>query len=81
MVVLTKEGTKRALRGKARQPKNMYEDEWNDIDERALSEIKLVLSANVFQEIVKENTVARAWMKLENKCLTLLHYECQKVLH
>lgn len=47
MAVLTTEVTKKALHGKAKQPKNLDNDGWDDMDERAFLSIQSALSANI----------------------------------
>lgn len=39
-------------------------------DRKALSEIRLHFSNNILQDILKEKTVARLWLMLEELCLT-----------
>ena len=55
----------KALLGKSKQPYTMIDDEWSDLDERALSGIRLCLVDDVLFNIVSEKTAAGLWTKLE----------------
>ncbi|KAJ0105981.1 hypothetical protein Patl1_17772 [Pistacia atlantica] len=70
MAVLTKKGTKKALREKAKKPETMTNAKSEDIDEKALSSIQLALTSDVLREILEVKTTAEAWKKLENKYQT-----------
>ncbi|KAJ0039675.1 hypothetical protein Pint_26641 [Pistacia integerrima] len=53
MAVLTKEATKKALREKVKKPETITDAEWEDMDEKALSSIQLVLTSDVLREILE----------------------------
>ena len=46
--LLVQQGVAKALLGKAKQPYTMTDNEWSDINERALSGIHLCLADDVF---------------------------------
>jgi len=69
-VVLTQNGLKKALDGKSKKPTSMTDDQWDELDEKALSSIQLCLSKEVLHELVNETTVAGLWLKLETLYMT-----------
>ena len=68
--ILMQQGVAKALLGKAKQPFAMIDDEWSDMDERALSDIRLCLADDVLFNIVSEKIVDGLWTKLENLYMT-----------
>ena len=68
--VLTQNGLKKALDGKTKKPASMTDDQWDELDEKALSSIQLCLSKEVLREVVNETTVAGLWLKLETLYMT-----------
>jgi len=70
LAVLTQNGLKKALFGKSKKPATMSEDEWNEMDDKALTAIQLNLSNDVLQEVLSEKTSADLWVKLEELYLT-----------
>eukprot|EP00253_Pinus_taeda_P005231 PITA_05231 len=69
------QGVAKALLGKFKQPYNMRDDEWSELDERALSGIRLCLADDVLFNIVSEKTAAESIevkFKSEDKAITLL---------
>lgn len=63
--LLIQHGMAKPLLGKRKMHSSMTEDEWDELDDRALSVIRLCLADNVLFNIVSEKTVAGLWMKLE----------------
>ena len=55
--LLVQQCVAKALLGKSKQPYTMTDDEWSDLDERALSGIRLCLADYVLFNIVSEKTV------------------------
>ena len=68
--VLTQHGLKKALDGKAKKPSTMVDEQWNELDEKAVSAIQLCLSREVLREVINEDTAAGLWKKLENLYMT-----------
>ena len=68
--LLVQQGVAKVLLGKAKQPLAMTDDEWSDMDERALSGIRLCLADDVWFNIVSEKTAAGLWTKLEKLYMT-----------
>ena len=68
--LLVQQGVAKALLGKSKQPFAMTDDEWSDIDDRALSGIQLCLADDVLFNIVSDTTIASLWTKLEKLYMT-----------
>ncbi|KAL8160958.1 hypothetical protein V2J09_012447 [Rumex salicifolius] len=68
--VLTQNGLKKALESKAKMPAGTTDEQWTDLDERALSAIQLCLSREVLREVIHEETAAGLWSKLESLYMT-----------
>ena len=68
--LLVQQGVAKALLGKYKQPYTMTNDEWSDLDERALSGIRLCLADDVLFNIVSEKTATGLWTKLEKLYIT-----------
>ena len=68
--LLVQQGVVKALLGKSKQPYTMTDDEWSDMDERALSGIRLCLADDVLFNIVSKKTTVVLWRKLENLYMT-----------
>ena len=66
LVVLTQNGLKKILAGKMTRPTTMAEEQWDEIDEKALSAIQLCLSREVLCEVINEKTTTDIWSKLES---------------
>jgi hypothetical protein len=64
-VVLTRDGVQTALLGKANKPSSIKDDEFDDMDEKALSTIHLSLLNEVLREVISEKTSKGLWEKLE----------------
>eukprot|EP00253_Pinus_taeda_P004912 PITA_04912 len=68
--LLVQQGVAKALMGTSKQPYNMTDDEWTEMDERALSVIRLCLADDVLFNIVSEKTTVVLWTKLEKLYMT-----------
>ncbi|KAL8170225.1 hypothetical protein V2J09_022029 [Rumex salicifolius] len=68
--VLTQHGLEKALEGKAKVSPTMTEEQWTELDERALSSIQLCLTREVLREVIHEVSVAGLWSKLESLYMT-----------
>ena len=56
MAVLVQQNLKAALDVKEKWPLRMEEQEWNDIDQKALFTIQLSITDDVLQEVISETT-------------------------
>ena len=63
--LLVQQGMAKALLGKSKQPYTITDNEWSDMDERELSNIRLCLADDVLFNIVLEKTATSLWTKLE----------------
>ncbi|GJU96176.1 retrovirus-related pol polyprotein from transposon TNT 1-94 [Tanacetum coccineum] len=68
--VLTHHGYKKALRGIAHKPQSMSDEDWLELDEKALATIQLFLTREVLREVIHETTAAGLWLKLESLYMT-----------
>ena len=68
--LLVQQGVAKALLGKNKRPPSMTEDDWDQMDDRALSAIRLCLADDVLFNIVSEKTAAGLWSKLEKLYMT-----------
>ena len=68
--MLIQQGVEKALVGKTKKPYDMSNEDWNEIDEKALSAIRLCLADDVLFNIVSETTAAGLWTKLESLYMT-----------
>ena len=68
--MLVQQGVAKALVGKTKKPYDMSNEDWNEIDEKALSAIRLCLADDVLFNIVSETTAAGLWTKLESLYMT-----------
>jgi len=69
-VVLTQSGLMKALDGIQNKPTSMTDEQWEELDEKALSSIQLSLSKEFLREIANETTTAELWLKLESLYMT-----------
>lgn len=68
--VLVQSGLKKALDGKAKKPESMTDEQWEELDEKALSTNQLCLTKEVLREVIHEETTAELWSKLESLYMT-----------
>ncbi|MGV8065544.1 hypothetical protein PJP13_29370, partial [Mycobacterium kansasii] len=61
--LLTKQGEDGALE---ERKSTMTDDEWNTLDKKALSSIRLCLTDEVLYNVMREKTAAKLWAKLED---------------
>ncbi|KAH0765169.1 hypothetical protein KY285_001040 [Solanum tuberosum] len=69
-VVLTHNDLKKAFAGKSKKPDSMNAEQWEELDEKTLSSIKLSLSKEVLREVIRETIAASLWLKLESLYMT-----------
>ena len=68
--MLIRQGVVKALVGKTKKPYDMSTEDWNEIDENALSDIPLCLVNDVLFNIVSETTAVDLSTKLESLYMT-----------
>ena len=64
--LIVQEGLKKVLDGKTKKLASMKNEDWEDLDARALNTIRLCLADEVLFNIAKEETTTGLWNKLEN---------------
>jgi hypothetical protein len=64
--LLVQQGLQKALVGKSKKPTNMTDEDWEDLDARALNTIHLCLADEVLFNIVGEETTTGLWNRLES---------------
>eukprot|EP00253_Pinus_taeda_P017069 PITA_17069 len=68
--LVVQQGVVKALMGKSKQPYNITDDEWDEMDERVVSAIRLCLADDVLFNIVPKTTAVGLWTKLEKLYMT-----------
>eukprot|EP01018_Ginkgo_biloba_P027656 Gb_41806 [translate_table: standard] len=68
--LLVQQGLQKALAGKAKKPTSMTDEDWEDLDARALSTIRLCLADDVLFNIAGEETTSGLWTRLESLYMT-----------
>ena len=63
--LLVQQELQKALAGKSKKPITMTNEEWEDLDAKTLSTIRLCLADDVLFHIVGEDTTPGLWSKLE----------------
>ena len=64
--LLVQQGLHKVLDGATKKPATMTTSDWEDLDARALSTIRLCLADEVLFNIVEETMASGLWEKLEN---------------
>jgi hypothetical protein len=64
--LLVQKGLQKALVGKTKKPTSMTDEDWEDLDARALSTIRLCLEDEVLFNIIEEETTTGLWNILES---------------
>ena len=60
----------KALYGKAKKPEKMMGDEWDELDMKAVSSIRLLLADEVMYDVMEEKTTAGIWLNLEKRYMS-----------
>ena len=64
--LLVQQGMVKVLLGKANQPTSITDEDWDEMDARALSAIRLCLDDDVLFNIVTKKTTVGLWSKMES---------------
>ena len=70
MVVLIHNGLKKVISDKLMKPTTATEEQWQEMDEKTSSTIKLCLSRDVLREVINEKSATVIWSKLEPLYMT-----------
>ena len=68
--MLVQQGVVKALLWKSKQPATITDEDWDEIDARSLSAIRLCLADDVLLNIVSKKTTTGLWTKLESLYMT-----------
>jgi hypothetical protein len=63
--MLMQQGLVKALYRKTKKPEKMTDDEWGELDMKAVSTIRLLLADKVMYDVMEENSTAGIWLNLE----------------
>ena len=66
--LLIQQGLKKTLTGE--KPQDMSNADWEDLDERAMSTIRLSMANEILSNILDEKTTKSMWEKLESLYMT-----------
>jgi hypothetical protein len=64
--LLVQQGLQKTLVDKTNKPTTMTNEEWEDLDAKALSTIRLCLADDVMFNIIGEDTTSGLWSKMES---------------
>ena len=68
--LLVQQGLVKTLYGKAKKPEKMTDDEWDELDMKEVSSIRLLLADEVMYDVMEENTTAGIWLNLEKRYMS-----------
>jgi hypothetical protein len=68
--LLVQQGLVKALYGKTKKPEKMTDDEWEELDMKAVSTIRLLLADEVMYDVMEENLTAGIWLNLEKRYMS-----------
>uniref|UniRef100_A0A2N9GD91 Uncharacterized protein n=1 Tax=Fagus sylvatica TaxID=28930 RepID=A0A2N9GD91_FAGSY len=68
--LLVQQGLVKALYGKTKKPEKMTDDEWEELDMKAVSTIRLLLANEVMYDVMEENSTAGIWLNLEKRYMS-----------
>jgi hypothetical protein len=68
--LLVQQGLVKALYGKTKKPEKMTGDEWEELNMKAVSTIRLLLADKVMYDVMKERSTAGIWLNLEKRYMS-----------
>ena len=68
--LLVQQGLVKALYGKIKKPKKMTNDEWEELDMKAVSTIRLLLIHEVMYDVMEKRSTAGIWLNLEKRYMS-----------
>uniref|UniRef100_A0A2N9FA36 CCHC-type domain-containing protein n=1 Tax=Fagus sylvatica TaxID=28930 RepID=A0A2N9FA36_FAGSY len=68
--LLVQQGLVKALYGKTKKPEKMTDEEWEELDMKAVSTIRLLLADEVMYDVMEENSTAGIWLNLEKRYMS-----------
>ena len=70
MALLDQQKLHKVLQGKAKKPEDMSDEDWNDMDLKAIGAIESCFTDEVMSNVMDETTVPGMWLKLESLYMT-----------
>uniref|UniRef100_A0A2N9H2E5 CCHC-type domain-containing protein n=1 Tax=Fagus sylvatica TaxID=28930 RepID=A0A2N9H2E5_FAGSY len=68
--LLVQQGLVKALYGKTKKLEKMTDEEWEELDMKAVSTIRLLLADKVMYDVMEENSTAGIWLNLEKRYMS-----------
>ena len=68
--LLVQQGLVKALYGKAKKPETMMDDEWEELDMKAVSTIRLCLVDELMYHVIDDMSTSAIWLKLESRYMS-----------
>ena len=68
--LLVQQGLVKALYGKAKKPETMTDDEWKELDIKAVSTIQLCLADKLMYDVMDDVSTAAIWLKMESRYMS-----------
>jgi hypothetical protein len=68
--LLVQQSLVKALYGKTKKPEKMTDEEWEELDMKAVSTIRLLLADEVIYDVMEENSTAGIWLNLEKRYMS-----------
>jgi hypothetical protein len=68
--LLVQLGLVKALYGKTKKSEKMTDDEWEELDMKAVSTIWLLLADEVMYDVMEENSTSGIWLNLEKRYMS-----------
>uniref|UniRef100_A0A2N9G8M7 CCHC-type domain-containing protein n=1 Tax=Fagus sylvatica TaxID=28930 RepID=A0A2N9G8M7_FAGSY len=68
--LLVQQGLVKAFYGKTKKLEKMTDDEWEELDMKAVSTIRLLLADEVMYDVMEENSTAGIWLNLEKRYMS-----------
>ena len=68
--MLVQQDLVKALYGKAKKPEKMMDDEWDELDMKVVSSIRLLLADEVMYDVIEEKRIAGIWLNLEKRYMS-----------
>uniref|UniRef100_A0A2N9J203 Integrase catalytic domain-containing protein n=1 Tax=Fagus sylvatica TaxID=28930 RepID=A0A2N9J203_FAGSY len=68
--LLVQQGLVKALYEKTKKPEKMTDKEWEELDMKAVSTIRLLLADEVMYDVMEENSTTGIWLNLEKRYMS-----------
>ena len=68
--LLVQQGLVKALYGKARKPEMLTDDEWEELNMKAVSTIQLCLADELMYDVMDDVSIVAIWLKLESRYMS-----------